>query len=386
MILLRNNQNLKVLHWHGEDPRIMLDVKGLVLQKHLLQVLLMQWDGGDGRLVAVLRAIAGTVKRIGLFMLNNVHEGDLLLPPKKSSTKTTSKRTGEKHDDDREGAIMLPEVEMLTIQLIPNRCMGLVDLLRCCPKLADLSVNCGAGDISRLIFNIQHYIPNLKRLRILDSVHHPPETVEALIRASRRGRSLERLSIKICELTEGVTWAIIAHGGRLKSLEITVASLGPLNLEYLMDILARCTKLESFTCNIASEVTTYQDILKALARQPWGGPELSHFDINITSPENKPMFEFGLDASSGRKPDRWEDYEGNDKVEFARDMAELQEISKSKAAMGWRVFNEPLGGISITLDERRVLREFLCLVANKDKLMMIQWVGFTFKKVNPVTH
>ncbi|KAF9120962.1 hypothetical protein BGW39_010961 [Mortierella sp. 14UC] len=386
MVLLRNNRDLKALYWLGDDPRVMLDDKGLVMQRQLVQVILLKWDGGDGRLVTVLRAIAGTIKRLGLFMFNNVHEGDLLLPPSKSSTKTASKPTGQKHDDGREGAVMLPEVDMLTFQLIPNRCMGLIDLLRCCPKLTELSVNCGADDISRLIFNIQHYTPNLKKLSIAESIHHPPETMEALLRACRRGRSLEKLAIKINELTEGVTSAIVAHAGRLESLEFTVASPKPLNLEFLMRILAKCTKVKSFMCTINSEVTTHQSVLKALASQPWGGSGLNRFGIHVNSPGNWAMSGAGLDASPGRKLDRLEDYEGKDKVEFARDMAELKEITGTKAAMGWRVFNEPQGGVLITHHERRMLRELFCLVADKDKLTMIQWSGFTFKKANPVTH
>jgi hypothetical protein len=384
MILVRTNRNLKALYWLGEDPRTMMDVDGLVLQKQLLQLIMLKWDGGDGRLVRVLKAISGTIKRLGLHMFNNVHEGDLLLPlPKSKSIKTkeSSGTTGHIHDDGREGAVMLPQVEMLTFNVATNRSMGLVDLLRCCPKLTELSVNCSANDISRLIFNIQHYSPNLTKLSIGESAHHPPETIEALIRASRRGRSLELLAVKIGRLTEGITSAIVAHSGRLESLEMTVDNHEPLNLECVMRILVKCTKLKDFMCTTYSEITN-QSVLKALASQSWGSLVLRRFGMRVNSPGNWPKSDLEMmdhTTSPEWQLDQWDD-ETNDIIGLVRDMAELKEISRRNPAMGWRVVHEAEGGGVITPHDRRMLRELFRLVADKDHLKMIQWGGFTFKR------
>lgn len=368
----------------------MMDVNGLVLQRQLLQLIMLKWDGGNGRLVRVLKAISGTIKRLGLYMFNNIHEGDLLLPlPKSASTKTKkpSGTTGQKHDDNREGVVMLPQVEMLTFNVATNRSMGLIDLLRCCPKLTELSVNCNADDISRLIFNIQHYSPNLRKLSIGESFHHPPETIEALIRASRRGRSLEILTVKVGRLTEGITSAIVAHAGRLESLEMTVDDHGPLNLECVVRILVKCTKLKDFMCTTYSEITN-QSVLKALVSQPWGSPVLKRFGMRVNSPDNLSESDVAMmdyTAAPGRKLNQWDD-EANDRMELARDMAELKEISRRKPAMGWRVVHEVEGARLITPHDRRMLRELFRLAADKDHLEIIQWGGFTFKRTTPLAH
>ncbi|KAG0289652.1 hypothetical protein BGZ96_006846 [Linnemannia gamsii] len=391
MILVRTNKDLKTLYWLGEDPRTMMDVNGLVLQRQLLQLIMLKWDGGNGRLVRVLKAISGTIKRLGLYMFNNIHEGDLLLPlPKSASTKTKkpSGTTGQKHDDGREGVVMLPQVEVLTFNIATNRSMGLIDLLRCCPKLTELSVNCSADDISRLIFNIQHYSPHLRKLIIGESVHHPPETIEALIRASRRGMSLKILSVKVSRLTEGITSAIVAHAGKLESLEMTVDDRGPLNLECVLRILVKCTKLKDFMCITCSEISN-QSVLKALASQPWGSPVLKRFGMRVNSPGNLSKSDLVMmdhTGAPGRKLDQWDDDEANDRMGLARDMAELKEISRQKPAMGWRVVHEAEGGRSITPHDRRMLRELFCLAADKDHLKIIQWSGFTFKRTTPLAH
>ncbi|KAG0196520.1 hypothetical protein BGX33_001566 [Mortierella sp. NVP41] len=385
MMLLRKNKGLKALYWLGEDPRVMMDVDGLSLQKHLIQLIMINWDGGDGRLVRVLQAISGTIKRLGLFTFFNVHEGDLLLKPsKKSSISKTTTKKGQEHDDGREGAVMLPQVETLTFNINNHRSMGLIDLLRCCPKLTDLSVNCSADDISRLIFNIQHYSPNIDKLKITDSAHHSPETIIALLRASRRGRSLEDLNVGLSGLEDGVTSAIIAHAGTLETLELTIDNPKPLNLVSFMRIMAKCTKLKSFRCRTNSE-TTNQSVLKALGSQEWGCKELTYLGLAVNSPGNWPKSDLGL-SQGGLKLDRWED-EGNvDREEFVRDMAELKEISKNKSAMGWRVWGRPEeGDKEITPHDRRLLRALFRLVADKDKLEVIQWGDFTFKRTSAST-
>ncbi|KAF8948224.1 hypothetical protein BGZ47_006024 [Haplosporangium gracile] len=99
----------------------------------------------------------------------------------------------------------LIQVEMFTFNAASNRIVGLIDLLRCCPKLTELGVNCSADDISRLIFNIQYYSLNLRKLNIGESVHRHSKAIEALIRACRRGRSLEILEAKAFRLWKVVT-------------------------------------------------------------------------------------------------------------------------------------------------------------------------------------
>ncbi|KAF9899297.1 hypothetical protein EC991_009154 [Linnemannia zychae] len=265
--LVAANRDLKRLYWHGPSKLVPLYVKSLTQLRRIDDLMLLCWQGHDGRLAEVLRAVATTVTRLGLFSIHGVAVGDLMV----------DSGNGIKEQ------LLLPHVAKLAYRINHDESKGLEELTRCCPNLKKLYIIPERKyDMERLTRNMQECCCKLEALTIKYAELDNRDLV-ALLYGCGSGPGLARLRMYVGDLSNALTNAILAHSATLQSIKLRVYTYSALNMKNLLRILMECRRLWRFDltgCGIGA----IKDLQLMLKSQPWGCNGLEFLGLTLSSP------------------------------------------------------------------------------------------------------
>ncbi|KAG0271887.1 hypothetical protein BGZ95_000251 [Linnemannia exigua] len=336
--LVAANRDLRKLYWHGPSKLVPMYVESLARLRRIDDLMLLCWQGHNGQLSEILRAVAGTVTRLGLYSIHGVAEGALMV----------DSGNGIKEQ------LVLPHVIKLAYRINHKESSGLEELVRCCPNLKKLYIIPEVTyDMTRLTKNIQECCPNLEALTV-KYVELDDEDFVALLYGCRRGGpGLVRLRMNVHGLSDALTNAILGHSATLQSIKLDVRTYSTLDVKNLLRILMECRQLWRFDLQGCSRGTT-ADLQSVLKSQTWGCKCLEFLGLSI-SPPLLPVLPVGdndgntteMDGNTGDN----DNGEGDDddysilSMESVEQTAETEEEkearleSKAKmlASMGWQV-------------------------------------------------
>ncbi|KAF9996038.1 hypothetical protein BGZ79_010236 [Entomortierella chlamydospora] len=359
MDLVRANHGLKALYWHGpaQKERAPLPVKSLTGFRNMQYLRLLAWDGSDGRLAKVLRSVAETVTKVGLYSIMGVKPGDFLFEEedgdddnedeydggdKDNEDEDDDMDNGDKDEDEGEGKetetetggalakgkkkkkkkkaatsppsfwssrqefrtkqLILPNLVNLGYRINNTESMGMEDLVMCCPNLYKLSIipeyEAKFYDLPRLTRNIKDHCHNLRVLTAKYSSLQEHEYISLL--DCCRPQGLVKLKLTMKNITVRTADAIIAHAQTLEVLELP-GFLEPMPFRILCRIMVACPNLRVAAFS-GYAPGNRQKFLNELWAQPWGCPKLKVFGISFEEDETDPDNQYFLDLE--RIPER----------------------------------------------------------------------------------
>ncbi|KAF9117081.1 hypothetical protein BGW39_002489 [Mortierella sp. 14UC] len=385
--LVAANRDLKKLYWHGPSELVPLYVKSLVQLRRIDDLMLLCWQAHDGRLAEILRAVAATVTRLGLYSIHGVAEGDLMV----------DSGNGIKEQ------LILPHVVKLAYRINHDESRGLEELVRCCPNIKKLYIIPERNyDMGRLTRNMQESCPKLEALTVKYAELEDEDCV-ALLYGCRRGPGLARLRMNVMGLSDALTNAILIHSATLQSIKLQVRTYNTLDMKNLLRILMECRRLWRFDLQGCSRGTV-KDLQSVLKSQPWGCKGLEFLGLCLSPPPlpTPPAGDNDVEAGNNDSNldndnddnddtgDEDDDYDSIVSLEFDEQPRETEEDKEvrleSKAnrlrGMGWQVGKQSSShyeDVARSQSEADVAA-VLGLVEGLERVEVVQWNSARYER------
>ncbi|KAK3845831.1 MAG: hypothetical protein J3R72DRAFT_435688 [Linnemannia gamsii] len=381
--LVAANRDLRKLYWHGPSKLVPMYIESLVQLRRIDDLMLLCWQGHNGRLAEILRAVAETVTRLGLYSIHGVAKGDLMVDS----------------GDGIKQQLVLPYVIKLAYRINHEESRGLEELVRCCPNLKKLYIIPERNyDMARLTKNMQECCPKLEALTI-KYVELDDEDFVTLLYGCRRGApGLVRLRMNVHGLSDALTNAILGHSATLQSIKLDVRTYSTLDVKNLLRILMECRQLWRFDLQGCSR-GTMADLQSELKSQPWGCKYLEFFGLSISPPLPSRLqvgdndgSATGIDGNTGDNNDDEGDDDDDDdysilSMESLEQTTETEEDKEARleskvrtlACMGWQVGNY-YDDVAKDQSEEDVAA-VVGLVEGLERVKVVQWNHVRYERV-----
>ncbi|KAI8604413.1 hypothetical protein EDD21DRAFT_366279, partial [Dissophora ornata] len=282
--LVRLNHGLRNLYWHGKLLAHPLDVESLTQFTRMKEMTLLSWDGSKGRLAEVLRSVARTLTKLGLYSICGVRPGDFMVL-----------------SDEGQGRVqlVLPHLLKLSYRINHAESTRLEDLVVCCPNLYKLSVILeGNYDLARLTENIRKHCPKVRALT-LKYLSYTELEYEQLLQSCQTS-GLVKFRANLAGFGGRIISAINAHASTLTQLKLEACNFIHLDINFLLEILVQCWNLKIFNA-FGLFKASREEILNGLWSKPWGCSQLQVLCLEFHPDQGVPDPEHLLDAESDRE-------------------------------------------------------------------------------------
>ncbi|KAG0289651.1 hypothetical protein BGZ96_006845 [Linnemannia gamsii] len=286
--LVRANPGLKTLRWNGPYMKIPLDIEDFVHLKRIRSLIISQWTGGEGALIGVLKAVAGSLVKLDLGWIQGMAKSDF------AAAACSDERCDNKLIDD----LVLPYLETYTSSCSSPISPDPSDLVQYCPNLRNCdTILTGDNDVTRFSETLMDCCPKLDNLTVRHyaRLHLGEAVIRDLGGGGHRGPIHRLVSISVSQvlISKNLASAILLHAPTLEDLTIMVQEVNATGVED-SDVataflpLAGCRHLKSFSFCIWNHGTRSAAILDGLQQvHTWVCRGIEQLLLDTTPPEEE---------------------------------------------------------------------------------------------------
>jgi hypothetical protein len=354
--LVRGNEGLRFLEWHGplgSTPLVVDDFGGLGKLKKLN---LSRWDVSEGRLWGVLESLAGSLKVLEIDWLTGVN--DIGNHDDNSNDNINDSSNKSSHSVPA----MLPLLESYRAPGLPHG-PDPVAFVKRCPNLVRLvlSLDPEKGyykdgmDITCLADSLRQFCPNLRAFTLKGYI--TPDQKATLIRnctASTRG--LSELVVDVNTMGKNLMDSMAVHAPTLETLGILTTTDGEtVKMRRFLQLPVQCPRLKWFAVNACYNRESARSTLGALKAANWQCSTMEVLDLDAGDPSEEQL---------------------GDKVYI------LKELFATGPILGW--YFHPKASLTFSdydaFWSRTFCRELFESVQGLTNLRMVRWCGAVFTR------
>ncbi|KAF9124696.1 hypothetical protein BGW39_007962 [Mortierella sp. 14UC] len=364
--LVRMNPGLESLQWDGPGlapkRRARLDTEDFQMLDNLRNLQLDQWDGSQGLLVKVLRAVAKKLVDMDIQEVFGFQESDLTTMPQTQGDDEQDSRVSA---GEKEIGLEMPRVKTFRVHCFSKN-TELILLAGCCPNLQQLELDFKMAqfDATRLAGVLRDRCSQLHTLKITDNYINKDSPHELLFGLLIRDCSLSgltRIEVSVMRRKNndrGLFSSISRHAATLEHLVVDYYSLNlnALDVRDILGLLVQCRRLRILCVNgkTALSILETLDVLKS---EVWGCSSLERLDLDLG---------FG-------PPDKQ-----------ARPQSDntLANISSTTEFMGWYCHAQKVRSLNerATMMPRTWLGELFRIVEDLERLQVLTWCEVVYSR------
>ncbi|KAF9153056.1 hypothetical protein BG015_004196 [Linnemannia schmuckeri] len=272
--MVRSNPGLKSLKWNGPSILPLLPCDEFASLTRLESLTLSLWDVSGGRLGRALRLLAGSIKELEIGWLTGLHV---------QGTRWITAEGNDTEDD----SLIFPCLELVRL---PGLCFGPdpAEFVKSCPNLARLELTLERykdnykddEDIVRITDSLCAHCPKLRSLAVKGTIEQGLKAT--LIRNCATSNSLSEIIVVVPSIDSHIADSIALHASTLSTLGILNMTNGPVALDQLFQLPARCPRLRQFSVGAWYCCETGPAVLDAIRTAAWrSNSRLEVLDLDI---------------------------------------------------------------------------------------------------------
>ncbi|KAF9899245.1 hypothetical protein EC991_009228 [Linnemannia zychae] len=289
--IVQSNSGIKSLEWIGPDSSHCLEPNDLAHLSQLQRLALSRWDVSEGRFDKILKALAGSLRRLDIGWSVNMSKEQCERNEEREAQEWLTEDSDEPHNQDKR-PLELPLLEFLRANNAPYS-PDPADIIRACLNLTQLELSLYNyenyvidKDLASISNSIKECCPKLYSFVIMGMAGQ--EHKAKLIHNCAATNSLSELVVEVSSVGEEIIDSIIRHAPTLETVGVqnTTEDNDDASLDLLFQLPARCPRMKHLSitawyCYGSSRSAL--DIVKATI-STWQCRELEVLDLDIGDP------------------------------------------------------------------------------------------------------